>query len=630
MSVSFVFGDSVHPLTIPEEKFDSGSGNASQVSDPDGAYWSVLSPGMGKSFPAAGAGWVVGFECQNAGGDLFGTSHAGSLGILLKWQTSGGVTGLAVVLSGGPTVEQSDFLPGGTEWHYVEFGWMIAGASGLYEVRADNGVIMAGSYDLGATVPDALVWKTGRYRNLYVLNGASWSRGEGFWGPTLARHYVGNADGDASGYTPDSGSIHYDRVDDAAPDGDATRLDTSTPGATELFGIQDHSATNAIRAVQTCVMGRSNGAGTHTVSPRFSLNGQEASGGSAKSLASSYDQFRLWQHETNPVTGGGWTLPQWNAIQGGFRADAVPVEERITAVVWEVFGPKPATAVYRTGLPSNLSSECLTLALCVRIERLDGTVLGLTTHDHDLEVDGETYETMNSIQATALTQEIGAQVGNLDVTGVIASEKIYDADLRGGVYDNAEVRLFLVDWSDLGAGAMKLLRGVIGQVDVSDGKYVAELRSQGGQRLAQQIGEMTSPTCTVKELGDSRCKLDLTAFRNSRTVLSAASPIELTFGGDANVNGYYSAGKCSFTSGLNSGMSREIKTHATDGANAIVQLSEAFPFEVAIGDVATLEAGCDRTLQVCKDRFSNTINFRGWPHVPGNTVLMVRGRGGQS
>jgi uncharacterized phage protein (TIGR02218 family) len=31
--------------------------------------------------------------------------------------------------------------------------------------------------------------------------------------------------------------------------------------------------------------------------------------------------------------------------------------------------------------------------------------------------------------------------------------------------------------------------------------------------------------------------------------------------------------------------------------------------------------GCDKRLETCRDRFANTLNFRGEPHLPGNDLL---------
>jgi len=44
---------------------------------------------------------------------------------------------------------------------------------------------------------------------------------------------------------------------------------------------------------------------------------------------------------------------------------------------------------------------------------------------------------------------------------------------------------------------------------------------------------------------------------------------------------------------------------------------------VAAGDPLRLSAGCDRSRETCAKVFGNIINFRGFPHVPGEDWLMA-------
>jgi uncharacterized phage protein (TIGR02218 family) len=41
-----------------------------------------------------------------------------------------------------------------------------------------------------------------------------------------------------------------------------------------------------------------------------------------------------------------------------------------------------------------------------------------------------------------------------------------------------------------------------------------------------------------------------------------------------------------------------------------------------IGDAFVVTAGCDKHLSTCRDRFANAINFRGFPHIPGNDFVV--------
>jgi uncharacterized phage protein (TIGR02218 family) len=54
------------------------------------------------------------------------------------------------------------------------------------------------------------------------------------------------------------------------------------------------------------------------------------------------------------------------------------------------------------------------------------------------------------------------------------------------------------------------------------------------------------------------------------------------------------------------------------------------PEAISVGDTFVVTAGCDKRFATCRDRFSNTVNFRGFPHIPGNDFVISVARAGQS
>jgi hypothetical protein len=40
------------------------------------------------------------------------------------------------------------------------------------------------------------------------------------------------------------------------------------------------------------------------------------------------------------------------------------------------------------------------------------------------------------------------------------------------------------------------------------------------------------------------------------------------------------------------------------------------------GDTFRVTAGCDRTHATCRAKFRNAVNFRGFPHMPGNDFII--------
>jgi hypothetical protein len=110
-------------------------------------------------------------------------------------------------------------------------------------------------------------------------------------------------------------------------------------------------------------------------------------------------------------------------------------------------------------LAQDLAGEVTTLATCWQITRRDGEVLGFTDHVRDLEVDGVTYRAASGYTRTAIRGTADIAVDNLDVESVFSDDGIIEEDVRAGKYDFAEVRMFLVNYQDLGQGILKLRRG---------------------------------------------------------------------------------------------------------------------------------------------------------------------------
>ena len=76
-----------------------------------------------------------------------------------------------------------------------------------------------------------------------------------------------------------------------------------------------------------------------------------------------------------------------------------------------------------------------------------------------------------------------------------------------------------------------------------------------------------------------------------------------------------------FTGGANAGLSVEVKTHRKSDAVAL-DLWQAMPEPIAVGDAFTVTAGCDKRFSTCHDKFDNVVNFRGFPHIPGNDFVI--------
>lgn len=157
-------------------------------------------------------------------------------------------------------------------------------------------------------------------------------------------------------------------------------------------------------------------------------------------------------------------------------------------------------------LQAHLAEETTSLATCWRIVRTDGVEFYFTDHDLDLVVDGNQYKASSGYKRTAVQNDSSLAVDNLDIEGVFDDEAITAEDLRAGLFDSAEVYIFVVNWADLSQGILKMRRGRLGEITLTEqGIFRTELRGLT-QFLSQKIGEVYSPECRA-DLGDHRCKV---------------------------------------------------------------------------------------------------------------------------
>jgi len=270
-----------------------------------------------------------------------------------------------------------------------------------------------------------------------------------------------------------------------------------------------------------------------------------------------------------------------------------------------------------SALAQHLAGEVTTLATCWQITRRDGVVLGFTDHVRNLEVDGVTYKAASGYTRTAIRSTADLAVDNLDVESVFSDEGITEEDLRTGRYDFAEVRVFLVNYEDLAQGTLKLRRGWLGEVTIRDGMYVAELRGMT-QRLQMTVGEVYAPDCSA-DLGDARCGVDLTALEESGTVTAVMSTtvFETSL---VQATGWYDGGELAWTSGANAGQT--IAVRSWDAVAGTLSLFLPALYAMQAGDAFTIRPGCDKTFVTCQAKFDNAVNFRGFPHVPGNDQVL--------
>lgn len=275
------------------------------------------------------------------------------------------------------------------------------------------------------------------------------------------------------------------------------------------------------------------------------------------------------------------------------------------------------------GLQDHLDSGTTTLCRCWRLETRAGEVMGFTDHDRDLAFDGVVYEAQAGFTASEMESTLGLAVDNLEAAGALSSERLSEERLSSGDFDNAAVDVYLVNWQDT-AQRVLLRRGNLGEVTRSEQGFTAELRGLA-HALNQPQGRIFQHGCDAV-LGDARCGVDLDdpSFSVIAIVVTAEEGRRLVVAGaEAFAEGWFLRGRAEALTGANAGRVAEIKFHREVATGTFIEFWQPLPSPFLAGDQLRLQAGCDKQFRTCRAKFANTVNFRGFPHIPGDDVVLT-------
>jgi len=277
--------------------------------------------------------------------------------------------------------------------------------------------------------------------------------------------------------------------------------------------------------------------------------------------------------------------------------------------------------VSKDALLSHLATGSTTVCRAWTVRRRDGLALGFTDHDQDLQVDGVACRADTGMTARALQQTTGLSVDNTEAFGALSAAAITEDDLTAGRFDGAEVRAYLVNWVAPEDFVLQFC-GSLGEISRVDGSFKAELRGLT-ELLNRPQGMAYTPGCSAV-LGDGRCRFALT--QPGYFVEVAVDAVEegrvFTFADFASFErSWFEDGRFTVISGAAVGLMGVVKIDRQEGANRRVELWQSLRAPIAAGDLVRIEAGCDKSATACRIKFANFLNFRGFPHVPGEDWL---------
>ena len=282
-------------------------------------------------------------------------------------------------------------------------------------------------------------------------------------------------------------------------------------------------------------------------------------------------------------------------------------------------------------LATHYASNATTIAQCLKVERRDGVILGLTSSDRAIKIGGQLYHA--GFGASDMVSSAGLNVDNLEVTIFPGESMLTVSELAAGLWDNAKFTIFECNYRSTADGINVLKRGTTGEAQLTETRWTIEFRGLK-QALQQSLGAVTSKTCRYL-LGSTSmatgglCRVVLAPFTFACTVTAVTSRYAFTDSARTQAAEWFVEGTVTFLTGANAGFAQKVKVFAAGQFTTALPM----PFAVSIGDTFTAVTGCQKRhartsanlvgVSDCIDKFNNILNFGGEPHLPGVDGLIA-------
>lgn len=288
-----------------------------------------------KTLDAQGT-WVIGsawkFSVFSTGTiELMSLLDAGTRQCELRLNTDGTLS----ITRNGTVLGTTSFAISTEEYFYIEFKVFIHDTSGTAEVKVNgdsklalSGVdtkntanasanqVRIGHGSAVAGSPSALI------DDIYICDGTG-STNNDFLGDCRVDAYLPSGNGNSSQLVgSDADSIdNYLHVDESAPDGDTSYVESATAGQKDTYAMADMVHTpSSIFGVQVLASAKKDDAGSRSIAT-VTRSGAADYDGASQGLSTSYAYYSDIR-EQDPATAAAWTKTGFNAAEMGVKVAA--------------------------------------------------------------------------------------------------------------------------------------------------------------------------------------------------------------------------------------------------------------------------------------------------------------------
>jgi uncharacterized phage protein (TIGR02218 family) len=275
------------------------------------------------------------------------------------------------------------------------------------------------------------------------------------------------------------------------------------------------------------------------------------------------------------------------------------------------------------GMQAHLATRMHTRATMMLFQLEDGTAVGITDHNKDIDFNltdaagvGEiTYQASTGVRRSDISMSASLDADNFEVEGPIGTLVTREAIL-GGRWNRARVWLFEVNWASTIDGAIKLLAGNVTDARLDGGRFIFEIRSDF-DKYNQVVGRVMSNMCDADFADGIRCHATPTEVLGTVTAVTDATSFTVSFTG-SYADDFFNGGTVEFLTGDLTG-TRKIEIFDWT-AGGVLSLFIAAAEAPAIGDTLTIRNGCMKSRAACMAH-GQILNFRGFPDITGSDQI---------
>lgn len=167
-------------------------------------------------------------------------------------------------------------------------------------------------------------------------------------------------------------------------------------------------------------------------------------------------------------------------------------------------------------------------------------------------------------------------------------------------------------------------------------KSVAKFRvvSRAGEWMLRLLPKTTAGRECSNVLYDAACAVSRTgsfgglAFKVTTTVIYVNGRDVRVDLGSTSRNGTWAEGGELLHTATGDRMTIALQTDLSPGVSAVADLRMQMPiYGLKVGDSVDVYAGCDHSIAVCRTKFDNKPNFRGFPSMPSQNPFTPAGYG---